>query len=750
MARSKAKPDPSATPETPTPAKPSREPAPPPPTWDERLIDALSPWWVEILGGLLTLLAVITLMGLVASNEDNLLGVWVRWNRELVGWGAYPLWLSLAAAGLHVALRNTARPYHIEPLQVVGFEMLLVAALPLSYILSGATRLDALQLDGRGGGLLGWALAAPLVDFFGPILTLFFHITLLIWGFALLVKFGWDDLLVTLQRLATALQQWAEQIDVADGGERPKTRPRIARPTTPPIMTPEPAVVVSDPVVRKATVSGRDPRLPPLDLLREGVTYLSPVEEIERKKHIIVQTLADFGLPAEITEVRQGPAITQFGVLPGHLERPGADGEMKPVKVRVGQIASLNKDLALALEVPRLRIEAPVPGRGIVGIEVPNDETGVVRLRSLLETRPFQLGKSTTLVALGADVSGGPVITEMTKLPHLLIAGTTGSGKSVCLNATIACLICNNTPEQVRLVMIDPKKVELIRFNGLPHLLGKVEVEAERALGVLKWLTAEMDRRYQAFAQVGARNLITFNQKITRQSPTVKPLPIIAVIIDELADLIGLYPAEVERSLCRLAQMARATGIHLVVATQRPSTDVITGLIKANFPARISFAVASGIDSRVVLDSVGAENLLGRGDMLFLSPDASTPMRVQGCFLDDTEIDDLVGHWRDTTPKAQSQDAPWENLIERQTFVDDRDEMLEQAIELAQKYDTISTSMLQRRLRVGYPRAARLMETLHEMGLVEDPKQGGRTRRSFTQEGEDPIGEALSSSDDLE
>jgi len=749
MARSKAKPDPSATPETPTPAKPSREPAPPPPTWDERLIDALSPWWVEILGGLLTLLAVITLMGLVASNQDNLLGVWVRWNRELVGWGAYPLWLSLAAAGLHVALRNTTRPYHIEPLQVVGFEMLLVAALPLSYILSGATRLDALQLDGRGGGLLGWALAAPLVDFFGPILTLFFHITLLIWGFALLVKFGWDDLLVTLQRLATALQQWAEQIDVTDGRERPKPRPRTSRPTTPPIIPPE-AVVVSAPVVRKETVSGRDPRLPPLDLLREGVTYLSPVEEIERKKQIIVQTLADFGLPAEITEVRQGPAITQFGVLPGYLERPGADGEMKPVKVRVGQIASLNKDLALALEVPRLRIEAPVPGRGIVGIEVPNDETGVVRLRSLLETRPFQLGKSTTLVALGADVSGGPVITEMTKLPHLLIAGTTGSGKSVCLNATIACLICNNTPEQVRLVMIDPKKVELIRFNGLPHLLGKVEVEAERALGVLKWLTAEMDRRYQAFAQVGARNLITFNQKITRQSPNIKPLPIIAVIIDELADLIGLYPAEVERSLCRLAQMARATGIHLVVATQRPSTDVITGLIKANFPARISFAVASGIDSRVVLDSVGAENLLGRGDMLFLSPDASTPMRVQGCFLDDTEIDDLVSHWRQTTPNAQSQDAPWENLIERQTFVDDRDEMLEQAIELAQKYDTISTSMLQRRLRVGYPRAARLMETLHEMGLVEDPKQGGRTRRSFTQEGEDPIGQALSSSDDLD
>jgi S-DNA-T family DNA segregation ATPase FtsK/SpoIIIE len=373
----------------------------------------------------------------------------------------------------------------------------------------------------------------------------------------------------------------------------------------------------------------------------------------------------------------------------------------------------------------------------------------VVRLRSLLETSPFLQGKSPTLIALGADVSGGPVITDLTKLPHLLIAGTTGSGKSVCLNATIACLVCNNTPEQLRFVMIDPKKVELIRYSGLPHLLGKVEVEAERALGVLKWLTGEMDRRYQAFAQLGARNLVTYNRKIARY-PNVHPLPTIAVIIDELADLMGLYPAEVEPALCRLAQMARATGIHLIVATQRPSIDVITGLIKANFPARISFAVASGVDSRVVLDTVGAENLLGRGDMLFLSPDASSPMRVQGCFLDDAEIDSLVSHWRQAMPTETVPEGPWEHLIERQTFVDDRDEMLEQAIELAQKYDMVSTSMLQRRLRVGYPRAARLMETLHEMGLVEDPKQGGRTRRSFTQEGEDPIGQALSSSDDLD
>lgn len=734
MARTKATPISSPPPADSPPPKPAREPAPPPPTWDERLIDLLSPWWVEILGGALTFAAAITLLGLLGLSESGLLATWVRWNRQLVGWGAYPLWLSLAAAGLHIALRPFKRPYQIEPLQVVGLEMMLIALLPLSYILGGATFAEA--NSGRTGGLLSWALAAPLLDFFGPLVTILFHLSLLLWGFALLVQFSWNDLLTSLHRLAGFLEQWAEQMDGRKGEEKVAPRPR-------PQPTAEPTPVIAQPVTAPVPVSGRDPRLPSLDLLREGVTYLSPVEEIERKKQIIVQTLADFGLPTDITDVRQGPAITQFGVLPGYLERPGPDGELKPVKVRVGQIASLNKDLAMALQVPRLRIEAPVPGRGIVGIEVPNDETGVVRLRSLLETPSVRQSKSSTLVALGADVSGGPVITDLTKLPHLLIAGTTGSGKSVCLNATIACLVCNNTPEQLRFVMIDPKKVELNRFNGLPHLLGKVEVEAERALGVLKWLTGEMDRRYQAFAQMGARNLATYNRKITRH-PAAKPLPTIAVLIDELADLMGLFPGEVEPALCRLAQMARATGIHLIVATQRPSTDVITGLIKANFPARISFAVATGIDSRVVLDTVGAENLLGRGDMLFLSPDASAPMRVQGCFLDDAEIDGLVAHWRQVMPAATEQEGPWEHLIERQTFVDERDGMLEQAIELAQKYDTISTSMLQRRLRVGYPRAARLMESLHEMGLVEDPKQGGRTRRSFTQEGEDPIARALS------
>lgn len=292
--------------------------------------------------------------------------------------------------------------------------------------------------------------------------------------------------------------------------------------------------------------------------------------------------------------------------------------------------------------------------------------------------------------------------------------------------------------------MVDPKKVELIRFNGLPHLIGNVEVEADRAVGVLRWLTAEMDRRYEMFTKLSARNINSYNRKVGKGKDGLRPLPYIAVFIDELADLMHTYPGDVERTLCRLAQMARATGIHLVVATQRPSTDVITGLIKANFPARLSFAVASGTDSRVILDTVGAEHLLGKGDMLFLAPDASGPARIQGVFMNDHEIEALVRHWQQAMPDYQPDPPPWDSLIARYALLDETDSLLEQAIEIAKKNDTLSTSYLQRRLRIGYPRAARIMEHLYEMGLIEDPKEGGKTRRTFVDEGDSPLDDLLS------
>jgi S-DNA-T family DNA segregation ATPase FtsK/SpoIIIE len=458
--------------------------------------------------------------------------------------------------------------------------------------------------------------------------------------------------------------------------------------------------------------------------------------------------LLDFGLPAKVVEVRRGPAVTQFGVEPGYVERPGPDGVLRQQKVRVSQIAALQRDLTLALAVSRLRIEAPVPGRSVVGIEVPNNQTSLVRLRGILESAVFSKLNAPLGVALGRDVAGTPAVMDLGKLPHLLIAGTTGSGKSVCINAFITCLVFNNTPEQLQLVMIDPKKVELVRFNGLPHLIGSVEVDADRAVGVLRWLTSEMDRRYELFEQIGSRNIGGYNRKIGRGSKTHQRLPYIVTLIDELADLMHMYPGDVERNLCRLAQMARATGIHLVVATQRPSTDVITGLIKANFPARLSFAVASGTDSRVILDTIGAEHLMGRGDMLYQAPDAAGPARIQGVYVTDMEIERVVEHWRKTMPERESAPPPWEPLIARYALLDGTDSLLEAAVELAKKNDTISVSLLQRRLRLGYPRAARLMEHLYEMGLVDDPQTGGKTRRTFVDpDSEDPIGQYLSDQD---
>ncbi len=728
------------------------DPPPPPPTWDEKFINSLIPWRVEIAGVALFLLAMVTLLALPGLTAAGWLTWWTRLLRQIFGWGAYPLFFILAAVGLHVALRKVKRPYQVRPSQVIGVELLLMTALPLSHIFTSADLSDAYR--GLGGGLVGWALSEPLLEWFGPLLTGALYLVLLLWGVALLLNYTWVDLLETLNQTAIALRRWGAKVapperEVASegvvewgGSDRGET---AVSPPHSHLPNPDQLIIIDDsaPEEDSPDWQRRDKRLPPITLLEEGKASAMPPMEIDEKKRIIEQTLADFHIPATVTEIRRGPAVTQFGVEPGYVERVNPEGQLKQQKIRINQIASLWRDLALALAVTRLRIEAPVPGRGVVGVEVPNSETSIVRLRSILESDAFAKLKSPLGVALGQDVSGAPLAVDLATLPHLLIAGTTGSGKSVCINAFITCLVFNNSPEKLNLIMIDPKKVELIRFNGLPHLIGTVEVDADRAVGVLRWLTAEMDRRYEMFTLVGARNLNGYNRKVARH-PTYKKLPHLAVFIDELADLMHMYPGDVERTLCRLAQMARATGIHLVVATQRPSTDVITGLIKANFPARLSFSVASGVDSRVILDSVGAEQLLGKGDMLFQAPDAAAPVRVQGVFVGDNEIERVVTHWQTALPEFEPIPTPWDTLIAKHALLDETDQLLEQAIEIAQKQDTISSSMLQRRLRIGYPRAARIMEHLYEMGLVEDPQTGGKTRKSLVEEGGNPLDEILS------
>jgi S-DNA-T family DNA segregation ATPase FtsK/SpoIIIE len=476
----------------------------------------------------------------------------------------------------------------------------------------------------------------------------------------------------------------------------------------------------------------RDARLPALDLLVNEQFNRPDERHINQTAGLIEKTLAEFGIPARVVGFRVGPTVTQFAVEPGYVEKESTaeNGDAARQKIRVAQISALGRDLALALAADRLRIEAPVPGRPYVGIEVPNARSTIVRLRPIMESEAFYKVNSPLAIALGRDVSGAPYVADLTRMPHLLIAGTTGSGKSVCIAALTTCLVMNNTPEDLRLVMIDPKMVELVRFNGLPHLYGKVETELERILGVLRWTVAEMDRRYKVLEGSHSRNIDSYNRKIRRRRGE-RPLPHIVVMIDELADLMMSAPDQTEHNLVRLAQMARATGIHLVVATQRPGTEVVTGLIKANFPARIAFTVASSIDSRVILDTVGAESLLGHGDMLFLPPEASGAIRLQGVMVSDPEVEKAITFWQRTwiEPEVEVEETPpWEETIAQEQMYADKDELVERAIEIVKKSQHASASMLQRRLRIGYPRAARLIDELEDLGVIGPAVGGGRER----------------------
>jgi DNA segregation ATPase FtsK/SpoIIIE, S-DNA-T family len=513
----------------------------------------------------------------------------------------------------------------------------------------------------------------------------------------------------------------------------PPGQPEPAQPSQPAAVDPVEDEEPAQPLIPGMPFA-RSPGLPPLSLLLSE-QYARPEESyIQETANKIEHTLGEFGIPASVKGYRVGPTITQFAVEPGFTDKTGPDGEPVRQKVRVSQISALQRDLALALSAERLRIEAPVPGRSYVGIEVPNQLNTMVRLRPLLECDAFYSLNSPLAVALGKDVSGQPLVADLARMPHLLIAGTTGSGKSVCIEAIVTCLVMNNQPDNLRVALLDPKMVELVRFNGLPHLFGNVETNVERMLGVLRWALMEMDHRYKLLENAHSRDIISYNRKMEKRGqPT---LPRIALVIDELADLMMTAPDQTEHSLIRLAQMARATGIHLVVATQRPSTDVVTGLIKANFPARLAFSVASSIDSRVILDVGGAESLLGKGDMLFLNPEVGTPLRAQGVIISDQEIEAVAAFWKQKTAgsPASSEAAPWEELLANGD--EDSDDLVEQAVKIVRATQRASTSLLQRRLRVGYPRAARLMDQLEELGVV-GPSQGGGREREVLQPPED-------------
>ncbi len=702
---------------------------------------------LDILGVVLAMVGIITLLSLVSTSRSEVTGGWINLLRIGFGWGVYLLPLALIGIGLWLILRNFERIPTITVERAVGVSLLYANMLAIFHFLifpSTSEMIYELVQEGKGGGyigavaiqllqgalgkggaaiaLLAWFLIALALTLDVPVAGLFGWMT----PFFNRMQDVWDE--YSAQRAKDKREQFTSSgyTPVADSTPVPLAVATAGAPLQ--------NLQMMSPGLYPMPTTWELPDI--AEILDAGGEVNYDDDYDRRRARVIEETLTSFGAPAKVVEISRGPTITQFGVEPDFVESRG--GRMR---VRVGKISALADDLALALSARTIRIQAPVPGKGYVGIEVPNDEISLVALRDVVESEAFLRLKSSLRIALGQDVAGNAAAADLAAMPHLLIAGATGAGKSVCVNSLICCLLLRNTPDDLRMIMVDPKRVELTGYNGIPHLLAPVVVELERVVGALQWITREMDQRYHKLAQAGCRNLKEYNAKLAASNE--KKLPYLVVVIDELADLMMLAPDETERTLTRLAQLARATGIHLIISTQRPSVDVVTGLIKANFPARIAFAVASGVDSRVILDQPGAERLLGRGDMLFQAPDAAAPVRLQGTYVSDEETQRLVLYWQRfsggvmTAPTAAGgivdslpagiplkQMPLWEEM----TPEEEVDPLLAESIDLVRREGRASISMLQRRFRIGYTRAARLVETMEERGIIgsADPNTGTR------------------------
>lgn len=741
---------------------------------------------LNFIGGVIVLLGVLGIVALFADETGPLTGWLSQTAGRIAGWGGIILPLAMIIGGITLLFRKYERLPRISTWRIAGLVLLYLNILSWFHFYESGGFASAKR--GLGGGFVGaffdrilanslgrageavflvaWSLVALLFIINIPLPELARHIGSFfdhfkkstpapgvpsrqpVFDFGKAKAYhpkkekqpdlpgGFTPLnLVEEVTAGLAARAGREQRGASRGSATADTAARtsaVSPQTTPIVHTQVTAPVAPWPI----------PAVP--DILDPATPAAVQSHYDRDRARVIEETLNSFGAPARIVEIHRGPAVTQYGVEPEFIEtRTGR------TRVRVAKIVSLADDLALALSAPSIRIQAPVPGKAYVGIEVPNSELSLVSLRELIETEAFKKVKSNLRFAFGKDVAGKPVCADLTAMPHLLIAGTTNSGKSVLVNAILTSLLLNNTPLDMRLILVDPKRVELTGYNGIPHLLAPVVVDADRVGAALQWVLREMDSRYKRFSSVGARNILDYNLKGNEY------LPYIVVVIDELADLMMLAPEETERSITRLAQLARATGIHLIISTQRPSVDVVTGIIKANFPARVAFMVASGTDSRVILDKPGAEALLGRGDMLYQAPDAPAPVRLQGVYVSDSEIQRLVDAWRLIAANRRAEGAPdllnatfdvipsGTPLKQGSFFGDDPqagDPMLKEAIEVVRREGKASISMLQRRLRVGYNRAARLVDALEEQKII-GPQEPGSQVREVLDYGDAPVEE---------
>ncbi len=690
------------------------------------------------------------------ANWIGTFGAHIAWPLlGFLGIGAYGLVFAGLWAG-HRLFRGL--PFEHPLIRFPGIALLILSTITLSALHSKSISLFGQEI--KTGGYIGTAFAYFLetrLRWFGSFILLvgIFLIALLM-STTLALAPAFDRLIA---RIKAAWRRTRDYVisggdeegeeDEDDEQDRPARKPagqpepRLKKKEKQelPAGVPEPVIKkqppkepITKPLIQLSLTEGNRYVLPPLDLLDtyETGTSKPDLKRLEQNASVLEEKLADFGVQGKVVGINPGPVITMFEYAPA----PG---------IKISRIVSLEDDLAMALKAISIRIVAPIPGKAAVGIEIPNPKRELVSLKMVLESEAFTSSTSPLTIALGKDITGGPVMANLGKMPHLLIAGATGTGKSVCINAVLSSLLYRNTPEDVRLLLIDPKRIELNSFEGIPQLIHPVVTDAKMATRALRWAVEEMELRYKLLADKNVRNIESYNRVLMREKPQPKPasaeepetevlkhhrLPYIVIIIDELADLMMVASREVEESITRLAQMARAAGIHLILATQRPSVDVLTGIIKANISTRISFQVSSRIDSRTIIDGSGAESLLGSGDMLFLPPGTAKLQRIHGAFVSDSEVLKLTAHWK-------AQKLAEDPLRERVDFKDESaasdipddelDDKYDDAVQIVLETRQASISMLQRRLRVGYNRAARMIEVMEQQGLVS-PSDGIKPR----------------------
>jgi len=710
------------------------------------LADGLKGYRFEIVGLLVACWGLVTLAAMLGLTDGVLIGAFSEGVFAVFGVGAPAIGLALVAIGAALVLHRPLAFRSRRALRVLGLLLIWLACMV-------AAELAAPSPGWRDsyGGALGYLLGSTLRALAGAPVGWAVALLLAAEGLHLTLHFSWRKVLQTIARalrrsagnlwalvrlglssLSRSVVQAVRQRVSPQPSDRARAEvfisapPEIAKPADVDGTGEEEAGTEEGAAVEAvdeepAEEPDEEPlAMPSLDLFDPPQRADGSEDDDAVRATIIEEALASFEIPAKVKDVQRGPAFTRFGLEPGYTEAT-VNGQKVLRKIRVSKVSSLVEDLELALRASPIRVEAPIPGRPLIGLEVPNTAVSLVRIRELLGAPQFQEWKQPLRLALGKEVSGQAFVVSLSSMPHLLIAGATGTGKSVCISAILTSLLFAYRPSELRLLLVDRKQVELVRYNGVPHLLGRVETTIDGAVALLRWACKEMDDRYTEFANRGVRDLAGY-EKLAG----VEKLPRIVIVIDELADLMLSAPDDAEKPIARLAQMARATGIHLVLATQRPSVDVVTGMIKTNIPARISFATATQTDSRVILDSVGAEDLIGYGDMLFVSPDSGKLHRLQGTFVSEEETRRLVEFWRRQVGRDERLPvAPWSSMLAEE---EDQDEMFDQAVAVAREVSAVSASYLQRRLRVGYPRAANLLGLLEEAGIVGPATGGGRSR----------------------